>query len=618
VTGLRRTSRRQPGTALLVVLLLVMLGLSGVMAYQATDAAQSEMRSTQRALRGYASFAAWELARDADADVRAGLASTLARGLDAVRSGGGLEARADSSAELARFSDGARGELAAVCRCADAALGFASAQAIAGGSVVRTSDASPAVRAWMARELRRMLPLLSGVADTLPVAVAKTVEGADGQPVVQVGKVDGRAVAGVFGVLRSTGESGRVYGLVVDTRRFAAPVLEHVVRSTPLLPPSLRGRARNETALSVVVLAADGDTVLRSRAPAQPSQGGPWLDAKTGGADPAAGMGPEVADPLGGTLAGLTAHVALRPAMAGVVATEAAPRTRFALLLAIFVLTMCLAGVAIMQLQRQHELARLRDDFVSGVSHELRTPLAQIRLFADLLESGRLRPGEQGGRAVAIINEEARRLTYLVENVLLFARAQRRLTRIAPEPARMDALVREIAESFAPLARARDVDLWVNAETGVVAPVDRDAVRQVLLNLLDNAVKYGPRGQRVTVGVSLEGGGAARLRVDDQGPGIPPWERERVWEPYRRLEREAASAVGGCGIGLSVARELVELHGGRVRVEDAPGGGARFVVELPGASRAEPALASAAESVSVDGMEERDSAWIRDGRMAAP
>jgi signal transduction histidine kinase len=110
--------------------------------------------------------------------------------------------------------------------------------------------------------------------------------------------------------------------------------------------------------------------------------------------------------------------------------------------------------------------------------------------------------------------------------------------------------------------------------------LDRDALRQILLNLLDNAVKYGPAGQTISVGSEIAGD-RARVWVEDQGPGIPRDERQRVWEPYVRLNREAESATGGSGIGLSVVRELVTLHGGRTRAESAPGGGARVVIELP-------------------------------------
>ncbi|MDB4950203.1 MAG: ATP-binding region ATPase domain protein [Gemmatimonadetes bacterium] len=608
MNGLRRSSRALPGTVLLVVLLLLMLGLSGVMAYQATDAAQSEMRSSERALRGYASFATWELARDGQAALRSAMSGTLARGMDAARVSTGGRA-ADDSAALRRFASGVRGELAAWCGCADAALAFVR---IDGDPPADASSGAPATdaNADVARWLARAFPSDGRARSPRPTS---TGGAGDGVAEVRTATVDGRPVIGVLGRLPAeAGRQARAFAFAVAAGRVAAPVLARVVAGTPLLPPSLRGGASNRAALSIVVTGARGDTVLRSRAEAKAPSEGSWLDAKAGGADLGVAMGPEVADTLGGVLAGFTAHVALRPALVGAVALEAAPRTRFALLLSLFVLSMCLVGVAIVQLQRQHELARMRDDFVSGVSHELRTPLAQIRLFADLLESGRLPPGEQGGRAVRIINEEAQRLTYLVENVLLFARSQRRVGRVSPQPAAMDALVREIAESFAPLARARDVELRVHAQPGVVAPVDRDALRQVMLNLLDNAVKYGPRGQRVTVGLEMDGG-RARLRVDDQGPGIPPWERERVWEPYRRLEREASSAVGGCGIGLSVARDLVEQHGGHVRVEDAPGGGARFVVELPGATRAD--VEPAASDGALDSEEPR---WILDGRMAAP
>jgi signal transduction histidine kinase len=113
----------------------------------------------------------------------------------------------------------------------------------------------------------------------------------------------------------------------------------------------------------------------------------------------------------------------------------------------------------------------------------------------------------------------------------------------------------------------------------LVVNVDRDALRRILLNLLDNAVKYGPAEQRVMVTASRLDS-VLRIEVCDRGPGIPPEDAERIWEPYERLERDASSAVGGSGIGLAVVRDLAELHGGRTWVEENPGGGARFVVEL--------------------------------------
>jgi signal transduction histidine kinase len=386
--------------------------------------------------------------------------------------------------------------------------------------------------------------------------------------------------------LHAEGGRVRAHGFALDARGAAASVLGEVVRGPPLLPV-LRGGFTNQNAMAVAVTDEAGVVVFRSPAlPAVPTgRDGAWMDARVGSISPQAAPPGAVVEEMGGLLAGLTATVSIRPAVAAERVSGDEPQSRLPLLLAVFGLTLALFGVAVVQLRRQQELVRLRDDFVSGVSHELRTPLAQIRLFADLLETGRLHDPAQRARSVRIINEESRRLTFLVENVLQFSRSQRDANRLSPRPVDAGALVHEIVDSFGPLAR--DAEFVTRVETGVVARIDRDAFRQVLLNLLDNAAKYGPRRQTVQVGMAVVGF-AVRVWVADQGPGVPAEDRLRVWQPYRRLERDAEGATGGSGIGLAVVRDLVELHGGRAWVEDAPGGGARFVVELPGATRAGP------------------------------
>jgi signal transduction histidine kinase len=256
------------------------------------------------------------------------------------------------------------------------------------------------------------------------------------------------------------------------------------------------------------------------------------------------------------------------------------PASRLPMVIALFLIAAGLLTVALLQLRRQQELARLRTEFVSGVSHELRTPLAQIRWFAELLHMGKLRSEEERGRSAGIIDQEARRLTYLVENVLNFSRAEKGTNRISPAPAELDHEIADVLELFAPLARARRMSVSSELNANAVIAVDRDALRQILLNLLDNAVKYGPAGQTILVTSEIVGD-RARISVEDQGPGIPHSDRLRVWEPYVRLNRDVESATGGSGIGLSVVRELVTLHGGRTRAEGAPSGGARVVIELP-------------------------------------
>jgi signal transduction histidine kinase len=271
-------------------------------------------------------------------------------------------------------------------------------------------------------------------------------------------------------------------------------------------------------------------------------------------------------------------HVSMRPEAAERLVIGGLPRSRLPLLLGVLAMTAALIVIAVVQLRREAELARLRSDFVSSVSHELRTPLAQIRMFAETLLLGRVRSDAERTRSMEIIDQEARRLAHLVENVLHFSRAERQSLRLCPVPTLLAPQVQETAESFAPIARARRAEVRLALDETVAVRVDRNALRQMLLNLLDNAIKYGPVGQTVTVGVRALGD-RARLWVEDEGPGIDMAQRERIFEPFFRIDRDANSAIGGSGIGLSVVRELAVMHGGRAFAE-AGERGARFVIEL--------------------------------------
>ena len=140
-----------------------------------------------------------------------------------------------------------------------------------------------------------------------------------------------------------------------------------------------------------------------------------------------------------------------------------------------------------------------------------------------------------------------------------------------------------------PLASAADIRVRTQFASDVHAFADRSALRQMVLNLLDNGVKYGPAMQTVTVGTSVvntPAGARARVWVEDEGEGIPMHERERVWNSFYRLDRHASSSVAGSGIGLYVVRELARQHGGDAWVEDAAHRGAKIVIELPIAPRA--------------------------------
>jgi signal transduction histidine kinase len=358
----------------------------------------------------------------------------------------------------------------------------------------------------------------------------------------------------------AAGEPVATYGFESDAAAFVGPLFDRITEREALLPPSLISGLPADSVLAITVTDPQGRPVYRSRA-----------------SFPGAFVGIDTIERGSG---GLVVQVALMPQVADRLVVGGLPRSQLPLLVGLFLLTCGLVAVALHQIRRQQELARLRTDFVSGVSHELRTPLAQIRLFAELLHTGTLRSEEEREHSARVVDQEARRLTYLVENVLSFSRADRRANRVSPEPTDIEEELSGALEMFEPVAAARGVELRAELAPGVVAPVDRGALRQVVLNLLDNAVKYGPEGQTVAVGSAMAPNGL-RIWVEDEGKGVPAEERDRIFEPYHRLERDANSAVGGSGIGLAVVRELVELHGGRVWVEEATGGGARFVLELP-------------------------------------
>jgi signal transduction histidine kinase len=201
-------------------------------------------------------------------------------------------------------------------------------------------------------------------------------------------------------------------------------------------------------------------------------------------------------------------------------------------------------------------------------------------MFSETLMLERDRAPEERRHFLSVIFRESKRLSHLVESVLRFSRAEAGTQQLTPKALDLTAEVREVVEGFAPLAAAGDVRITVVMDRPGSARADSGAFRQILVNLLDNAMKYGPRGQTVMVRVERLHD-EVLVSVEDQGPGIPAGDRERIFEPFVRLERAEESRVSGAGIGLSVVRELASAHGGRVWVEGA-NGGARVVFTVRG------------------------------------
>jgi signal transduction histidine kinase len=368
--------------------------------------------------------------------------------------------------------------------------------------------------------------------------------------------------------LTAAGETAGVLGLTHARTPALTRVANRALERIPLLPPSFispdwhygRDLVRSDSVVSVVMTDHQGRVLFRS--PLQfssPVRGEFAFNTNPGG---------------------FVVRTALNPAVVERIRRSHRTEEERRLFLLLPLVSIVLAASALVNLSRERELVRARRDFVAGVSHELRTPLAQIRMFSETLLLGRERSPEERNRWVAVIHREARRLGDLVENVLLFSHLEGPGLRLAREPTSLEELLEEVAEVYAPFVDARGARLVTDVWTDAPADVDPRAVRQVVVNLLDNALKYGPQGQTVTLGLHPGGPGRVLLSVEDQGPGVPAADRQRLWEPFVRLDDRDGYA-GGSGLGLAVVRSIVAQHGGEVRVEEAPGGGARFVVDLP-------------------------------------
>jgi signal transduction histidine kinase len=355
-----------------------------------------------------------------------------------------------------------------------------------------------------------------------------------------------------FTVLRDRpGPARALYGLAADPRHFADD-FARIVRTRPLLPPSLVGGGPNDSVMWIRVSHPAVGTVYTTDT------------SSTEGSISAT-------DTLERSLGGLIVTVAPRREVAQSLLIGGVPATRLPLYLGLLALAVALTLLAMVQLRKARELERLQARFVANVSHEIRTPLAQISMFSETLMLERDRAPEERRHFLSVIFRESKRLSHLVESVLRFSRADAGTPQRVPDALDLSAEVREVVEGFAPIAAAADVRLEVVMDGPASARVDSGAFRQILLNLLDNATKYGPRGQTVMVRVE-RWHGEVLVSVEDQGPGIPVGDRERIFEPFIRLERAEESRVSGAGIGLSVVRELVSAHGGRVWVEEADGG----------------------------------------------
>jgi signal transduction histidine kinase len=540
--GIPRSGKVRAGRWAPLLLLALSLGIAGTAVFQAQSAMRSHRATAEGLLRDYAAFAAWSYRQHAEDRLGAAFTRAFAPVREAYQERGVLI----SAGELMRYGQG--GDTLS-CSCSPLySAPYYFRLPLADGEAEFVGQApDSATRAEIVAALR------GRVGSEMPA------QGwSEGMLALRAGDATRYIAFAVWNCKQGGGLFA--YGFEVDPRIYR-PLFQQILEERPLLPQALLGGRTSAEVVSVEVRSPDPRPLYAS-----------------GGAD---NWRLASSDTLGRRHGGLTVRATVRPEVAGSLVIGGLPRSRVPWLLGLLGLSVGLAAIAVYQLRREGELARLRSDFVASVSHELRTPLAQVRLFLETLRLGRYSTDEQREWILENLDRETNRLTGLVDNVLHFSRAERGNTGGDRESVELADYLAQLVDAFAPLAQSRRTVLETDLEPGLVAPLHRESFRQVVLNLLDNAVKYGPMRQTVRIGARSMGD-RVRITVEDEGPGVEPGERERIWEPFRRGERAIGSVAVGSGIGLSVVREIVQWHGGRAWVEPGAGGGARFVLDLPG------------------------------------
>jgi two-component system, OmpR family, phosphate regulon sensor histidine kinase PhoR len=235
---------------------------------------------------------------------------------------------------------------------------------------------------------------------------------------------------------------------------------------------------------------------------------------------------------------------------------------------------------------RLKQLEKIRQDFVANVSHELRTPLTTIKGYAETLLDGALKE-DQAFQFVQVIKRHTDRLTKIVEDLLMLSRIETKEFQLKMEAIPLRDFIDDVVEFVKEPAEKKEISLSRNEiPSSLVVQADRDYLEQILINLLDNAIKYTPEGGRVTVSAIEKDSKEIQFSVEDNGIGIPKEDLSRIFERFYRVDKGRSKEMGGTGLGLSIVKHLVQAHGGRVWVESQPGKGSVFYFTLP--NRSEP------------------------------
>jgi two-component system phosphate regulon sensor histidine kinase PhoR len=259
--------------------------------------------------------------------------------------------------------------------------------------------------------------------------------------------------------------------------------------------------------------------------------------------------------------------------------------SNLSLVAGILVLAFCAAALAgwvvgSIFMQRGARLVRVQTDFLSSVSHELRTPMTSMRMFVEALLDQRLADARERERCLRTLHQELVRLDALVGRMIDLTRFESGNVPFAASPVQLDQVLAETQAAFAAMHYPEPSRLQVDAVPGLRVFGDHGALVQVLLNLLTNAWKHGGGGT-VELRAEPAGKGEVVLTVSDEGPGIPPAERKRIFGRFERGSAAVRAGTPGSGLGLAIVQAFVKAHRGRIELDSRPGDGATFRVFLP-------------------------------------
>jgi two-component system phosphate regulon sensor histidine kinase PhoR len=237
----------------------------------------------------------------------------------------------------------------------------------------------------------------------------------------------------------------------------------------------------------------------------------------------------------------------------------------------------------------QHRLLEMRSDFIANASHELRTPLASVRGFIETLQGPARNDAAARERFLAIMADQAERMTRLIDDLLLLSRVEEKVNLKPTGRVDINEVIADVVRALNPAADERSITITVeHAVAPLIAVADRDELFQVFHNLIENAVKYGRDGGNVRVSTArtrVQQGRAfveqATVAVADDGPGIAPDHLPRLTERFYRVSDEHSRRIGGTGLGLAIVKHVLNRHGGELQVESVVGSGTTFRVTLP-------------------------------------